>query len=169
MSEQVLILMGSPRDWDVMKEAAAELTALGVTHRAHVASAHRSPERTIALVREADAAGVRVFICGAGMAAHLAGVVAACTVRPVIGVPLPGGIADGLDALLSTVQMPGGVPVATVAVGKAGARNAAVLAAEIIALTDEALGERLRAARAAQAAAVAAADRELATQDGGRG
>ena len=169
MSEQVLILMGSPRDWDVMKEAAAELTALGVTHRAHVASAHRSPERTIALVREADAAGVRVFICGAGMAAHLAGVVAACTVRPVIGVPLPGGIADGLDALLSTVQMPGGVPVATVAVGKAGARNAAVLAAEIIALTDEALGERLRAARAAQAAAVAAADRELASQDGGRG
>ena len=169
MSEQVLILMGSPRDWDVMKEAAAELTALGVTHRAHVASAHRSPERTIALVREADAAGVRVFICGAGMAAHLAGVVAACTVRPVIGVPLPGGIADGLDALLSTVQMPGGVPVATVAVGKAGARNAAVLAAEIIALTDEALGERLRAARAAQAAAVAAADRELATQDGWRG
>ena len=169
MSEQVLILMGSPRDWEVMKEAAAELTALGVTHRAHVASAHRSPERTIALVREADAAGVRVFICGAGMAAHLAGVVAACTVRPVIGVPLPGGIADGLDALLSTVQMPGGVPVATVAVGKAGARNAAVLAAEIIALTDEALGERLRAARAAQAAAVAAADRELATQDGGRG
>jgi phosphoribosylaminoimidazole carboxylase PurE protein len=169
VSEQVLILMGSPRDWDVMKEAAAELTALGVTHRAHVASAHRSPERTIALVREADAAGVRVFICGAGMAAHLAGVVAACTVRPVIGVPLPGGIADGLDALLSTVQMPGGVPVATVAVGKAGARNAAVLAAEIIALTDEALGERLRAARAAQAAAVAAADRELATQDGGRG
>jgi len=169
VSEQVLILMGSPRDWDVMKEAAAELTALGVTHRAHVASAHRSPERTIALVREADAAGVRVFICGAGMAAHLAGVVAACTVRPVIGVPLPGGIADGLDALLSTVQMPGGVPVATVAVGKAGARNAAVLAAEIIALTDEALGERLRAARAAQAAAVAAADRELATQDGWRG
>ena len=169
MSEQVLILMGSPRDWDVMKEAAAELTALGVTHRAHVASAHRSPERTIALVREADAAGVRVFICGAGMAAHLAGVVAACTVRPVIGVPLPGGIADGLDALLSTVQMPGGVPVATVAVGKAGARNAAVLAAEIIALTDDALGGRLRAARAAQAAAVAAADRELATQDGGRG
>ena len=102
------------------------------------------------------------------MAAHLAGVVAACTVRPVIGVPLPGGIADGLDALLSTVQMPGGVPVATVAVGKAGARNAAVLAAEIIALSDEALAERLRAARAAQAAAVAAADRELGSQGGGR-
>jgi phosphoribosylaminoimidazole carboxylase PurE protein len=168
VSEQVLILMGSPRDWEVMKEAAAELAALGVTHRAHVASAHRSPDRTIGLVREADAAGVRVIICGAGMAAHLAGVVAACTVRPVIGVPLPGGIADGLDALLSTVQMPGGVPVATVAVGKAGARNAAVLAAEIIALSDEALAERLRAARAAQAAAVTAADRELGNQGGGR-
>jgi phosphoribosylaminoimidazole carboxylase PurE protein len=166
VSTQVLILMGSPRDWDVMKEAAAELDALGVSHRAHVASAHRSLDRTIALVREADAEGVRVIVCGAGMAAHLAGVVAACTVRPVIGVPLPGGIADGLDALLATVQMPGGVPVATVAVGRAGARNAALLAAEIIALGDDALAGRLRAGRAAQVAAVTAADRELS---GGRG
>jgi phosphoribosylaminoimidazole carboxylase PurE protein len=166
VSTQVLILMGSPRDWDVMKEAAAELDALGVSHRAHVASAHRSLDRTIALVREADAEGVRVIVCGAGMAAHLAGVVAACTVRPVIGVPLPGGIADGLDALLATVQMPGGVPVATVAVGRAGARNAALLAAEIIALGDDALAGRLRAGRAAQVDAVTAADRELS---GGRG
>lgn len=169
MSTQVLILIGSPRDWDVMKEAAAELDALGVSHRAHVASAHRSLDRTIALVREADAEGVRVIVCGAGMAAHLAGVVAACTVRPVIGVPLPGGIADGLDALLATVQMPGGVPVATVAVGRAGARNAALLAAEIIALGDDALAGRLRAGRAAQVDAVTAADRELSGGHGGVG
>jgi len=169
VSTQVLILIGSPRDWDVMKEAAAELDALGVSHRAHVASAHRSLDRTIALVREADAEGVRVIVCGAGMAAHLAGVVAACTVRPVIGVPLPGGIADGLDALLATVQMPGGVPVATVAVGRAGARNAALLAAEIIALGDDALAGRLRAGRAAQVDAVTAADRELSGGHGGVG
>jgi phosphoribosylaminoimidazole carboxylase PurE protein len=169
VSTQVLILIGSPRDWDVMKETAAELAALGVTHRAHVASAHRSLDRTIALVREAEAEGVRVIVCGAGMAAHLAGVVAACTVRPVIGVPLPGGVADGLDALLATVQMPGGVPVATVAVGKAGARNAALLAAEIVALGDDALAGRLRAGRAAQADAVAVADRELSAGHGGVG
>ena len=106
-----------------------------------------------------------MFICGAGMAAHLAGVVAAATTRPVIGVPLAGGIGDGLDALLSTVQMPGGVPVATVAVGKAGARNAAVLAAEILALSDPRLEERLRAVRTAQADAVAESD---ATLDRGR-
>jgi phosphoribosylaminoimidazole carboxylase PurE protein len=168
LSARVLILIGSPRDWDVMKEAAVELDALGVAHRAHVASAHRSLDRTVALVREAEAEGVQVIVCGAGMAAHLAGVVAACTVRPVIGVPLPGGVADGLDALLSTVQMPGGVPVATVAVGKAGARNAAFLAAQIIALNDDALAARLRAGRAAQASAVAAADRELGSSSGGR-
>jgi phosphoribosylaminoimidazole carboxylase PurE protein len=169
VNTQVLILIGSPRDWDVMKETAAELAALGVAHRAHVASAHRSLDRTIALVREAEAEGVRVIVCGAGMAAHLAGVVAACTVRPVIGVPLPGGVADGLDALLATVQMPGGVPVATVAVGKAGARNAALLAAEIVALGDDALAGRLRAGRAAQADAVAVADRELSAGHGGVG
>jgi phosphoribosylaminoimidazole carboxylase PurE protein len=169
VSAQVLILMGSPRDWDVMKETAASLEAVGVTHRARVASAHRSLERTVALVREAEAEGVRVIVCGAGMAAHLAGVVAACTVRPVIGVPLPGGVSDGLDALLSTVQMPGGVPVAAVAVGRAGARNAALLAAEIIALGDDALAGRLRSARAAQADALAAADHELASGRGGGG
>jgi phosphoribosylaminoimidazole carboxylase PurE protein len=169
VSTQVLILIGSPRDWDVMKETAAELDALGVAHRARVASAHRSLDRTVTLVREAEAEGVRVIVCGAGMAAHLAGVVAACTVRPVIGVPLPGGVGDGLDALLATVQMPGGVPVATVAVGRAGARNAALLAAEILALGDEALAKRLRAGRTAQADAVAAADRELSVGVGGNG
>ena len=161
-----MILIGSTSDWSVMKEAGAELDRLGVSWRVHVASAHRSLTRTLDLVRQAEADGVKVFICGAGMAAHLAGVVAGATVRPVVGVPLPGGVADGLDALLATVQMPGGVPVATVAVGKAGARNAAVLAAEMLAVHDDALTDRLQQARAAQAAAVAAADKTLA--DGGR-
>ncbi len=147
MSPAVLILMGSKNDWETLQETAKELDRLGVAWRAHVASAHRSLARTVELVRGGEGAGVRVFVCGAGMAAHLAGVVAATTVRPVIGVPLPGGLADGLDALLSTVQMPGGVPVATVAVGKAGARNAAVLAAEILALGDPELDARVRRAR----------------------
>ncbi|MFZ5787171.1 MAG: 5-(carboxyamino)imidazole ribonucleotide mutase [Acidobacteriota bacterium] len=157
----VTILMGSPRDWETVKETGAELDRLGVAWRAHVSSAHRSLDRTVELVRRAEREGTKVFVCAAGMAAHLAGVVAGLTIRPVIGVPLPGGVADGLDALLSTAQMPGGVPVATVAVGKAGARNAAVLAAEILALADDALTVRLREARAAQAAAVAAADAQL--------
>ena len=157
----MLILMGSGRDWEVIKEAGEELDRLGVTWRAHVSSAHRTLDRTVDLVRDAEADGARVFICGAGMAAHLAGVVAGCTVRPVIGVPLAGGLADGLDALLATVQMPGGVPVATVAVGKAGAKNAAILAAQILATSDDALATRLRAARATQAEAVTAADLAL--------
>jgi 5-(carboxyamino)imidazole ribonucleotide mutase len=161
VSEPVLILMGSKSDWDVLREAGAELDRFEIGWRAHVASAHRSLARTLELVRDGERSGVRVFICGAGMAAHLAGVVAAATTRPVIGVPLAGGVGDGLDALLSTVQMPGGVPVATVAVGKAGARNAAVLAAEILALSDPRLEERLRGARAAQADAVAEADASL--------
>jgi phosphoribosylaminoimidazole carboxylase PurE protein len=166
VSEPVLILMGSKSDWEVLQDAGVELDRLGVGWRAHVASAHRSLARTLDLVREGEAGGVRVFICGAGMAAHLAGVVAAATTRPVIGVPLPGGVGDGLDALLSTVQMPGGVPVATVAVGKAGARNAAVLAAEILALSDPELEARVRRARAAQAEAVAEADAAL--REGGK-
>ncbi len=161
MSEPVLILMGSKNDWEFLRETAAQLDSLGVHWRAHVASAHRSLARTLELVRQGEKDGVRVFVCGAGMAAHLAGVVAADTVRPVIGVPLPGGVGDGLDALLSTVQMPAGVPVATVAVGKAGARNAALLAAEILALGDGELEARLRRARAEQAAAIAAADETL--------
>lgn len=166
MSEPVLILAGSKSDWDVLRETGAELDRLGVVWRAHVASAHRSLARTLDLVREGEAGGVRVFICGAGMAAHLAGVVAGVTTRPVIGVPLAGGVGDGLDALLSTVQMPGGVPVAAVAVGKAGARNAAVLAAEILALSDPELDARVRRARAAQADAVVEADAAL--HEGGK-
>jgi 5-(carboxyamino)imidazole ribonucleotide mutase len=166
VSEPVLILMGSQSDWDVLQETAAELDRLGIGWDAHVGSAHRSLARTLDLVREGEAGGVRVFICGAGMAAHLAGVVAAATTRPVIGVPLAGGVGDGLDALLSTVQMPGGVPVATVAVGKAGARNAAVLTAEILALSDPQVETRVRRARAAQAEAVAEAD--VALRKGGK-
>ncbi len=161
MSATVMVLMGSASDWDVMHEVSVELGRLGIDWEAHVASAHRSLARTIDLVRQAETAGVRVFVCGAGMAAHLAGVVAAVTIRPVIGVPLPGGVADGLDALLATVQMPSGVPVATVAVGKAGARNAAVLAAEMLAIGDAALAQRLSQARAAQAQAVEEADAAL--------
>ena len=161
MSEPVLILMGSKGDWDVLRETGAELDRLGIGWRAHVASAHRSLARTLELVRQGEERGVQVFICGAGMAAHLAGVVAAATARPVIGVPLAGGVGDGLDALLSTVQMPGGVPVATMAVGKAGARNAAVLAAEILALSDPRLESRLRLSRAEQAEELAEADASL--------
>ena len=162
MTEPVMILLGSKNDWDVLRETGVELDRLGVRWCAHVASAHRSLARTLELVGRGEADGVRVFICGAGMAAHLAGVTAGATVRPVIGVPLPGGVAGGLDALLATVQMPGGVPVATVAVGKAGARNAAVLAAQILALSDPELEARVRRGKADQAAAVAAADAELA-------
>lgn len=167
MRPEVMILLGSANDWPVLRETAAQLARLGIGWEAHVASAHRAPARVRELVAGGVAGGTKVFVCGAGMAAHLAGAVAAHTVRPVIGVPLQGGIADGLDALLSTVQMPGGIPVATVAVGTAGARNAAVLAAQILAIGDPALGERLLAARAAQAGGGAAADAALTLGEGG--
>jgi 5-(carboxyamino)imidazole ribonucleotide mutase len=161
VSEPVLILIGSKSDWETMREVGAALDRLEVRWRVQVSSAHRALSRTVALVQQAEADGVRVFVCGAGMAAHLAGVVAATTVRPVIGVPLSGGIADGLDALLATVQMPAGVPVATVAAGRAGARNAGILAAMMLALGDEALAERLRRFKQELSDAVAAADMAL--------
>ncbi|MFI5165394.1 MAG: 5-(carboxyamino)imidazole ribonucleotide mutase [Thermoanaerobaculales bacterium] len=161
MREPVLILIGSKSDWEIMREAGAVLDSVEVDWQVHVSSAHRALARTVELVRRAEVDGVKVFVCGAGMAAHLAGVVAASTVRPVIGVPLAGGIADGLDALLSTVQMPAGVPVATVAAGKAGARNAGILAAAILATTDEALATRLGRLKQEMAEAVAAADDAL--------
>jgi phosphoribosylaminoimidazole carboxylase PurE protein len=129
----VLIVIGSASDWKHFQGAVDLLRRLGLSFRVHVSSAHRTPKRTVELVRSAEADGCRAIICGAGMAAHLAGVVAAHTLRPVLGVPLPGGVLDGVDALLSTVQMPSGVPVATFAVGSAGARNAAVFAAQIVA------------------------------------
>ena len=132
----VLILMGSDSDAPVMSAAGATLTELGLQWEMTVASAHRSPARVMRLVTEAPARGVKVFIVGAGAAAHLAGVVAAHTTRPVIGVPIDSSALSGLDALLSTVQMPPGVPVATVAIGKPGATNAGILAAQMIALGD---------------------------------
>lgn len=154
------ILVGSDSDLDVMRNATATLEDLGVGYELRVASAHRTPASVRAYAEEAAGRGVKVIICGAGMAAHLGGAVAALTELPVIGVPMPGGIADGLDALLSTAQMPAGVPVATVAVGKAGAVNAALLAARILALYDQALAARLRDYREKMAAAVEAKDAE---------
>jgi len=130
----VLILMGSDSDAPIMAAAGDALTELGLTWEMTVASAHRSPERVMRLIREAPGNGVKVFIVGAGAAAHLAGVVAAHTTLPVIGVPIDSSALKGMDALLSTVQMPPGVPVATVAIGKPGATNAGVLAAQMIAL-----------------------------------
>ena len=145
MSLDVLILMGSDSDADVMSAAGAALTEFGLTWEMTVASAHRSPARVLRLIEGAHKDGVKVFIVGAGAAAHLAGVVAAHTTRPVIGVPIDSSALKGIDALLSTVQMPPGVPVATVAIGKPGATNAGVLAAQMIALADSALAQRLSA------------------------
>lgn len=139
----VLILMGSDSDLPVMKAASEVLDELHVSWAMTVASAHRSPARVDQLVDEAPGRGVKVFIVGAGAAAHLAGVIAGKTTRPVIGVPIDSSPLSGLDALLSTVQMPPGVPVATVSVGKSGATNAAVLAAQMLALADADLDRRL--------------------------
>jgi phosphoribosylaminoimidazole carboxylase PurE protein len=139
----VLILMGSESDLAVMKPAGEVLDQLGVSWEATVASAHRSPGRVERLVEEAPRRGVKVFIVGAGAAAHLAGMIAGKTTRPVIGVPIDSSPLGGFDALLSTVQMPPGVPVATVSVGKSGATNAAVLAAQMLALADAELDRRL--------------------------
>src|SRR6266511_717810 len=149
MPPWVCIVMGSDSDAAVMSEACTVLDELGIQYEMKVASAHRSQERTRQLVADADRDGAAVFIAGAGMAAHLPGVVASFTSKPVIGVPLAGGALQGLDALLAVVQMPPGIPVATVAIG--GARNAGILAAQIIGLTDEALASRLRVERASMA------------------
>lgn len=163
---EVLILMGSASDWKHLRGAVEVLDGLGVSFEVHVSSAHRTPERTVDLVRSAEAGGCRVFLCAAGMAAHLAGVVAAHTVRPVLGVPLPGGVLDGVDALLSTVQMPGGIPVATFAVGSAGARNAAFFAAQIIAGERPEVGAALEDARRIGGEKIEVADREINTNLG---
>ncbi len=140
---RVGILMGSDSDWEVMSAAAQRLEALGISYEVTVTSAHRAPDRTAEYARTARDRGLQVLIAGAGLAAHLAGVIAAHTTLPVIGVPLHAGSLLGLDALLATVQMPPGVPVATVAIGKVGAENAAILAAQILALADGALANRL--------------------------
>jgi 5-(carboxyamino)imidazole ribonucleotide mutase len=140
----VLIVMGSDSDLPTMKEAADMLSKFGIPYEMRISSAHRCPQRTAELASGAAARGIKLIIAGAGMAAHLAGVVAAETMLPVIGVPMPGGALNGLDALYSTVQMPGGIPVATMAIGKAGAKNAGIFAAQVLALTDSGLAESLR-------------------------
>ena len=155
---KVAIVMGSSSDQATMHLAAETLEGLGIEYETRVLSAHRTPEALREWVESLRDRGVRVVICGAGGAAHLAGAVAALTTLPVIGVPLvaPNAIAGGLDALLSTVQMPRGIPVATVAVGEPGAANAGILAAEILATADEALADRLRDMRERNAAKVLA-------------
>lgn len=151
----ISIIMGSKSDYEVVSEAAKVLEGFGVKYELIISSAHRSPERTISYVAQAEKKGVVAFICAAGMAAHLAGVVAAHTTKPVIGVPMAGGALSGVDALYSTVQMPAGMPVATLAVGKAGAINSAYLAMQILALSDAELSQKLADDRAKKAAAVA--------------
>ncbi len=160
----VAILMGSDSDWPVMQATVAVLKSLGVKHEVRVTSAHRTPVDTAEYVTDAVSRDCEVFICAAGMAAHLAGAVAAHTTRPVIGVPIDSGPLSGFDALLSTVQMPGGIPVATVAVGKAGAKNAGYLAAQILAVADPDLAGRISADREASRQKIRKANQTLQSQ-----
>ena len=160
----VAILMGSDSDLPKVQAAIDVLKKLDIPVEVKVHSAHRTPEATHQFVTDADKRGCAAFIACAGMAAHLAGVVASLTIKPVIGVPIDAGPLDGLDALLSTVQMPGGIPVATVAIGKAGAKNAGYLAAQIIALGDKELASRLKMERQANAEEVLAKDAALQQQ-----
>lgn len=164
MEVHVAIFIGSASDEPTVAPCADILKQLGIPYFFTVTSAHRTPDRTARLVDDLEARGCQVYICAAGMAAHLAGAVAARTTKPVIGIPVAASALNGMDALLATVQMPPGFPVATVALDKAGARNAAWLAAQILALHDPALQDRLRAARAKFAADVAAAGDELSAR-----
>ena len=161
MSLEVLILMGSDSDLPVMEESAAVLKEFGIGFEMHISSAHRSPRRTAELASGAAARGIKVVIAGAGMAAHLAGVVAAETLLPVIAVPLPGGALNGIDALYAMVQMPGGIPVATMAIGKAGAKNAGLFAVQILSTAAPELVEKLRHYRLGMTEEVAGKDEEL--------
>ncbi len=147
---KVAIIMGSQSDWDTMKEAADVLSALGVDSDARIVSAHRTPDRLVDFAKGAAEAGFHVIIAGAGGAAHLPGMVASMTHLPVLGVPVQSKALSGMDSLLSIVQMPGGIPVGTLAIGSAGAKNAGLLAASILALHDAGLAQRLKAWRAAQ-------------------
>lgn len=158
---RVLIVMGSESDLPAMEEAEKTLSEFRVPTRMAIASAHRTPEKAAALARAASAEGIRVIIAGAGGAAHLAGAMASGCLLPVIGVPLEASPLAGIDALLSTVQMPTGFPVATMAIGAAGARNAAILAVQILALSDGGLAKRLVKFRKKMAAKVEEADRKL--------
>ena len=157
----VAILMGSDSDLPTMQATLDVLKGFGIRFEAKVTSAHRTPAATHAYVHDAEERGCKVFICAAGLAAHLAGAVAGITTRPVIGVPIDCGPLQGHDALLSTVMMPGGVPVATVAIGSAGAKNAGYLAAQILAVADDALAVAVKEERAKSAAVVEAKDAKL--------
>ena len=160
----VAVLMGSDSDLPTMQETGKMLDKFGVSYDTRITSAHRSPKKTHELVATLEAEGVEVFVVGAGLAAHLAGVVASITTRPVIGVPMGGGSLQGVDALYSTVQMPGGVPVATMAIGRHGAKNAGVLAAQMLALQDEALRDRLKAFKKELERSVEEKDRKLTAE-----
>ncbi len=158
---KVAIIMGSDSDWETMKRCVKQLRDLEIDSAVEVMSAHRSPDRVHEFARNAAKDGVEVIIAAAGMAAHLAGSVAGCTTLPVIGVPIASGALQGMDALLSTVQMPPGVPVATVGIGAAGATNAAVLAAQMLAIKDESVAARFAAFKKKQAAGVAEKNKAL--------
>ena len=162
MKPLVAIIMGSQSDWSTMKHAADVLKELGVAHDARIVSAHRTPERLYDFAKSAKANGFKVIVAGAGGAAHLPGMTAALTSLPVFGVPVETKALSGQDSLLSIVQMPAGIPVGTLAIGKAGAVNAGLLAASVLALSDAALAERLDAWRARQTAAVAVAPKDEA-------
>ncbi len=152
---KVAIVMGSQSDWETMQNGAAVLEKLGVAHECRIVSAHRTPDRLVAFAKGAAATGIQVIIAGAGGAAHLPGMIASMTHLPVLGVPVQSKALKGLDSLLSIVQMPGGIPVGTLAIGAAGATNAALLAASILALSDPELSDRLVAWRTAQTDSVA--------------
>jgi 5-(carboxyamino)imidazole ribonucleotide mutase len=152
---KVAIVMGSQSDWPTMKAAAEVLDELEVPYEARITSAHRTPDRMVAFAKGAEGEGFSVIIAGAGGAAHLPGMIASMTHLPVLGVPVQSKALSGMDSLLSIVQMPGGIPVGTLAIGEAGAKNAGLLAASILALGDESLSERLQDWRAARTAAVA--------------
>ena len=160
--KKAAVIMGSDSDWPVVKAACRQLKDFGIPYEAHILSAHRTPAAAAEFARSARANSFGVLICAAGMAAHLAGAFAANTTLPVIGIPMKGGALDGLDALLSTVQMPSGIPVAAVALN--GAKNAAVLAAQILAVSDDALAARLEAQRAEMAEGIVEKEKTLQSE-----
>ena len=160
--KKVAVIMGSNSDWPVVKGACTQLQELGIPYEAHILSAHRTPAAAASFARSARQEGFGVLICAAGMAAHLAGAFAANSTLPVIGIPMKGGAMDGLDALLATVQMPSGIPVATVAIN--GAKNAAVLAAQILAVSDDALAAKLDAQRSDMAERIAVKEAALQSE-----
>lgn len=162
--KEVAIVMGSDSDWPIMRVAARTLTGFDVAHEVDVISAHRSPRQAAAFAESAARRGLKVIIACAGSAAHLAGILAAHTTLPVIGVPIKGGVMDGMDALLSTVQMPAGVPVATVALGSAGPVNAALLSVQILALSNPKLSSALRQHKRRLEAKVTAANRRIQSE-----